>query len=763
MLLMSRFTKMFSAAELVQYYVLAKFERRHFVHMRKSAIKIQRSFRGWVVRTFLAWQKLMVLYRMELASMDKITRNQRKKIHELLGARPMSLIMLTSCIDIRAFYKDGWMRGYEEVIRRDGIQKMAVGAEHTVVVAQSGLYCWGSDEVGQLGRGDPKAMQTEKSFGPVAPLLKNRVSDIACGRWHTLAIVAGPQPLWSWGLNHRGQCGLKSYIKGAAFTPSYPKLVRTPTSLSVNAVVSHIAAGPFHSAALVGAPSVPYLWGEGDACGQMRDVRLPLKITDEQFSCTALGDGFCLLLQDDNVKALGRKCVQLGLGPNFDENHMEKFQAHGRLEKHEAYLRFDTSTFLGRGNIITTPTPCKLPKMTVQAVCTGEMHVLCLMGHGDVFEWGTRHVVATSTKTREKDRGRLMNISAPVKMHMQMEGQTVDHPAQIRAGGDISVIISGKDVAYGWNFFERADNGESKPALWSFRHLRNTATRLEMCASPSLVCVLGYSDKWKELDVREVDWERQRPRGAKQPMTPAIDAMEASRRTPMRMTMGKPMSSDADSILTPRPGSMATPRAFGAAGRWPCDAAVGPRHPTLLAAVAHAAGWVARAEHPLAAGVARPAGEPRPPDSGEDRSAPGRGDGRATARSTLPVAYVSRPRLRRTQPPLGKRSQEVDGARRLAASRRLASKAAGVARRRPRGRGSRVRGRRADAHALRDPGLAQRSTIDGAQHNFQAASEMKYFPLLRLTTRILVPDSGPLDGSISSMRYRRPERSRART
>ena len=112
-------------------------------------------------------------------------------------------------------------------------------------------------------------------------------------------------------------------------------------------------------------------------CGQMRDVRLPLKITDEQFSCTALGDGFCLLLQDDNVKALGRKCVQLGLGPNFDENHMEKFQPQGRLEKHEAYLRFDTSTFLGRGNIITTPTPCKLPKMTVQAVLQAAVAAAC--------------------------------------------------------------------------------------------------------------------------------------------------------------------------------------------------------------------------------------------------------------------------------------------------------------------------------------------------------------------------------------------------
>ena len=44
--------------------------------------------------------------------------------------------------------------------------------------------------------------------------------DIACGRWHTVAHVDGKDPVYCWGLNHRGQCGLKQYMPGAAFTPS---------------------------------------------------------------------------------------------------------------------------------------------------------------------------------------------------------------------------------------------------------------------------------------------------------------------------------------------------------------------------------------------------------------------------------------------------------------------------------------------------------------------------------------------------------------
>jgi hypothetical protein len=539
-LLLTRFTKMFSAAGLVQYYVQAKFERRLFVRMRKAAVRIQNAFRGWIVRTFLAWQKLMVLYRMELASMDRITRNQRKKIHELLGARPMSLIMLTSCIDIRAFYKEGWMRGYEDIIRRDGIQKMAVGAEHTVVVAQSGIYAWGSDEVGQLGRGDPKATETEKSFGLVSPILKNRVSDVSCGRWHTIAILEGPQPLWCWGLNHRGQCGLKSYIKGAAFTPSYPKLVRTPTALTVDSVVTHIAAGPFHSAALVGTPTKTYLWGEGDACGQIRDVRLPMKITDDQVSSLALGDGFCMLVQDDNIKVVGRNCVQLGLaGP-------------AQMEKHEGYLRFDNSAFLGRGKIYPMPIPCKLPRATISQVCVGEQHVMCLNGNGEVYEWGIRAVIKATSKP--KDLG-LMAIWTPVKLELG----GIDRVDEIRAGGDTSVAITQKNVAYGWQFLEDPERG-IKPAFWQFRHLRNTATRLEMCSSPSLVCVLGFSDNWKELDINEVEWERQRPRGASQPLTPEFSALQANKRPQMRTSMGKPISSVNDVLATPRPDGPATPR-----------------------------------------------------------------------------------------------------------------------------------------------------------------------------------------------------------
>ena len=46
------------------------------------------------------------------------------------------------------------MQGYEQIVRQDGIHKLVVGAEHTVLATSSGtLYAWGSDEVPTLNLG----------------------------------------------------------------------------------------------------------------------------------------------------------------------------------------------------------------------------------------------------------------------------------------------------------------------------------------------------------------------------------------------------------------------------------------------------------------------------------------------------------------------------------------------------------------------------------------------------------------------------------
>ena len=54
-----------------------------------------------------------------------------------------------------------------------------------------------------------------------------------------------------WGLNHRGQCGVKGYMDKEPFTPVYPKIVPEPSYPKLAGNVTQIAAGPFSTAVLV--------------------------------------------------------------------------------------------------------------------------------------------------------------------------------------------------------------------------------------------------------------------------------------------------------------------------------------------------------------------------------------------------------------------------------------------------------------------------------------------------------------------------------
>ena len=38
-------------------------------------------------------------------------------------------------------------KGYEDLLKRDHVVRMAMGGEHTVVLGSNGVYAWGSDEV----------------------------------------------------------------------------------------------------------------------------------------------------------------------------------------------------------------------------------------------------------------------------------------------------------------------------------------------------------------------------------------------------------------------------------------------------------------------------------------------------------------------------------------------------------------------------------------------------------------------------------------
>ncbi|MCS7054743.1 MAG: hypothetical protein NZM18_00985 [Thermoflexales bacterium] len=127
---------------------------------------------------------------------------------------------------------------------------LAAGADYNCAVMSGGqVYCWGSNQYGQLGIG----VATSTAY-PTPRLVSsvNGVVAIAAGWRHTCAATSSGQ-VYCWGLNHDGQLGNSTHF--GTYHPS-----PTPTLVAnLNGVVA-LAAGHAHTCARTNTGQV-YCWG----------------------------------------------------------------------------------------------------------------------------------------------------------------------------------------------------------------------------------------------------------------------------------------------------------------------------------------------------------------------------------------------------------------------------------------------------------------------------------------------------------------------
>eukprot|EP00117_Sycon_ciliatum_P022599 scpid26700/ scgid19449/ Probable E3 ubiquitin-protein ligase HERC3; HECT domain and RCC1-like domain-containing protein 3 len=147
------------------------------------------------------------------------------------------------------------------------VKYIACGEDHTAVITQTGgLLTFGSGSYGQLGHGDSRHENTPKL---VFELSGSEVTQVACGRRHTLALVAVTGKLYAFGQNGCGQLGTGDYA-----TQNLPTLVagqdwraystdadmgaQAPgSSPPPRAMISLIAAGGDQSFAVINTDSPP--------------------------------------------------------------------------------------------------------------------------------------------------------------------------------------------------------------------------------------------------------------------------------------------------------------------------------------------------------------------------------------------------------------------------------------------------------------------------------------------------------------------------
>jgi alpha-tubulin suppressor-like RCC1 family protein len=133
---------------------------------------------------------------------------------------------------------------------------VSAGAKHACTVANEDVFCWGSNDSGQLGSGfDANAFPNALQAVPVAgPLWDEDVATVSAGKSNSCAITASGAT-WCWGDDGYGQLGNGDTLQGS----------NVPVPLHPWIVFEQISVGGSHVCAIEPAPGrVTKCWGRND-------------------------------------------------------------------------------------------------------------------------------------------------------------------------------------------------------------------------------------------------------------------------------------------------------------------------------------------------------------------------------------------------------------------------------------------------------------------------------------------------------------------
>ncbi len=175
-------------------------------------------------------------------------------------------------------------------------QQIATGEAHACLRTTAGeVWCWGANELGQLGDGTKTNRPSAKKVEGLPSIVR-----VATGTHHTCALAVD-ESLWCWGGNTQGESGIGTMG---------PDPVFTPTKLKMPGVIG-VSAGGYHTCAYDVQGTV-YCWGRNifGECGAqgMANVVSPKKVPGlDTVSSVALGwEHTCSIMTDRTVQCWGR-------------------------------------------------------------------------------------------------------------------------------------------------------------------------------------------------------------------------------------------------------------------------------------------------------------------------------------------------------------------------------------------------------------------------------------------------------------------------
>ena len=131
------------------------------------------------------------------------------------------------------------------------ISQMALGNNHTCVIADGEAFCWGYGAYGLLGRGSTASSASPVAVDTTGVLNGKQVTDISAGDYHTCVVADGE--VFCWGM-------------GTRINNGYTDNESSPVAINMNgnlggASVTSVAASYDHSCLV--AANDAYCWGSG--------------------------------------------------------------------------------------------------------------------------------------------------------------------------------------------------------------------------------------------------------------------------------------------------------------------------------------------------------------------------------------------------------------------------------------------------------------------------------------------------------------------
>jgi alpha-tubulin suppressor-like RCC1 family protein len=167
---------------------------------------------------------------------------------------------------------------------------LATGPHHSCALASNGsVYCWGSNNAGQLGNGSTADANAPGLVPSAVPF-----KAIAASGAHSCALTTGGSA-YCWGANTSGQLGSGTTTEDSD----------RPVAVSGTLVLSSLAAGEAHTCGLT-EDGAAYCWGAGRAgqlgTGQYADMPRPaLVVGGHVFRTLAAGAAHVCALTDDRT------------------------------------------------------------------------------------------------------------------------------------------------------------------------------------------------------------------------------------------------------------------------------------------------------------------------------------------------------------------------------------------------------------------------------------------------------------------------------